>query len=113
MQSPKDLESLPHGLDARAHPLERESLPAGEHDDVAGRRELSKVIDELARHCPGGACHDQGPPTRQVSEGGNRDRAGNLDDQRGARWGHPKRGLNRVRCGEVLAAIPVGRGCPQ
>ena len=81
MQSPQDLESLSHGLDAWAHPLEWEGLPAGEHGDVAGRHELSKVIDELARHCPGGACHNQGPPTRQVSERCDGDRTGDLDDR--------------------------------
>ena len=50
MQPPQDLESLSHGLDARAHPLEREGLPAGEHDDVAGsyappRMPSSYVVD--------------------------------------------------------------------
>ena len=85
-EAPQHLESLTHGLDARADPLERQRLPAGELDDLVGGQELAQVVGQLPGHRAGRAGDDQRAAGRQPGERGDRDRSCHLDDgEAGAR----------------------------
>ena len=79
-EPPQDLEPLAHRLDARADPLERQRLPAGELDDLVGRQELAQVVGELAGHRARRAGDDQRATGGQSGERSDRDRPGHLDD---------------------------------
>ena len=91
-QPPQHLEALAHRLDARADPLERQRLPAGEQHDLVGGQELAR------------GRRPAGPPScrsgrRRPADGWTTARrarrsrsAGRLRRRRGGRWGRRGRG---------------------
>ena len=71
---------MPHGLDARADPLERECLPTGEQHDVVFGDKLHEVVGELAGHGAGWAGDHKRSAARQVGERRNGNGPGDFDD---------------------------------
>jgi hypothetical protein len=118
-QAPHGAEPTAHGLDARAHPLERQRLPGREQLDGIGAEVLGQVVDEALGVATSRHRHQQRGPTRQVGEPRDRDRP--------RRFGHgqhsvgPTEDLGDRRLvaqprGEVLqghrSRLPIG-GKPQ
>jgi hypothetical protein len=79
LQPPQQLHALPHRLDGRADPLERQRLPRREHGDLTRRHELDQVVAQLCGHRAGRAGDDQRAPAGQRRQGGDGDRPGDLD----------------------------------
>jgi hypothetical protein len=85
-EPPDHFEASSHGLDARAHALERQRLPCREQRHVVGGNERHEIIEHLAGHGSGGTGHDEWTSSREFGQrrdGDDSGRIGNGEDSVG------------------------------
>ncbi len=89
----QDPEALPHRLDRRTHPLERQGLPRREERHLVAAENRGDIGDEAVRLHPGRGDHQDGPPVRRRGETGQGEGAAGL-------WNRPHRVASAQHGGE-------------